>query len=121
MTSIYNLPVNTLESGRNVFWEICKEHFGQKAISILEIGVFQAQCISSIPQGLLNISSYTGVDPYLCDTNDSYRGNYWNEKIEANRVFLQAEKIFRKNGGYCIEKPQKTFMILAWSSMMLFM
>lgn len=104
---MYNLPMETLEIGRENFWMTVKEHFGNKAIDILEIGVFQAKCIQSLPEGMVNVKSYTGVDPYLGE-NDGY-GGYWRNRDESSTVYGKAKEIFEKKNATLIRKTSKDY------------
>ena len=106
---MYNLPAKVLEEGREQFWETVENHFGNKPIDILEVGVFQAKCISFMPKDTINVRSYTGVDPYLGDGTDGYTGGYWKDKDGASAVYESALKIFRERGAELVRMRSEEF------------
>lgn len=118
---IYNLPCYDLETGRDEFWNVVKEHFKTRKIDILEIGVFKAKCISMLPEDFLEINSYTGVDPYLGDEQDSYLNSYWNNQVESKSVYEEAKEIFDAKNAQLIRKHLKNFIWKTAECMILFL
>lgn len=92
---MYNLPVETLETGRDQFWVVVRQHFQEKPVDILEIGVFQGKCIQTFPKDW-QFKSYTGVDPYLGTRDDSYTDGYWKNTTDSDEVYHYTKKIFEQ-------------------------
>lgn len=42
------------------------------------------------------VQRYIGVDPFLGDSQDPYRGSYWQNKDEATNIYRKTKKIFDK-------------------------
>ena len=97
---IWNLPKQNFESRGKVFWDIMASHFGGKNIDVVEVGVYKAGMLKSLPgRDDLNVRTYVGVDPYLGDESDPYLNKYWKNVDECEAVFQEAKKVFERSGG----------------------
>lgn len=105
---MYNLPVDTIETGRDQFWETVRRHFRERPIDILEIGVFQGKCINSFPADW-QFRSYTGVDPYLGTKEDRYTGSYWKNPIDSKTVYLKTQELFDKKEATLVRATSEDF------------
>lgn len=106
---MYNIPVKEVETGRDLFWQSVKSHFGNKAIDILEIGVFNGKMLKSMPEGSVNIHSYTGVDPYLGTPGARYTGSYWKDRDGASSIYEQTKAFFLSKGAVLTRETSKVF------------
>ena len=93
MESPWNLPKTEFEHRGDVFVKLVKNIFGNKALDILEIGIYTASVSKKVFASDLNVNSYTGVDPYLGTSQDPYYKRYW-EKSEAEKVYESVNKLF---------------------------
>ncbi len=106
---MYNIPVKEVETGRGEFWSSVKTHFGDKALDILEIGVFNGKMLRSMPENCVNIRSYTGIDPYLGLPGACYTGSYWKDRDGASSVYDQTKAFFHTKGAELIRDTSKDF------------
>jgi hypothetical protein len=74
-------------------WDKVKEKYGDKEISVLEIGVYKAAQIDTAHHKC-NIKAYIGVDPYSGTVSDMYKGSYWKDELESFRIYEQSNRIF---------------------------
>ena len=92
------IEIAVTENKQVDIWNKVADYFGGKAIDVLEIGVFKASQISQA-YSLCNIKSYVGIDPYLGDSTDPYKGAYWKDEVEAFKIYEQSKSIFERLGG----------------------
>ena len=89
-------------------WSRIAEHFKEKEIDILEIGVFKAGQIGPAYSNC-NVKSYVGIDPYLGDSTDPYKGAYWKNEVEAFKIYEQSKRIFDKQGGTLLKTTSEIY------------
>ena len=95
------------ESGS--IWDKVAEYYKGKKINVLEIGVFRASQIEKA-YSCCNIESYIGVDPYLGDVSDPYKGAYWRNEVDAYKVYEQSKKKFEgKEGAELLKTTSEIF------------
>jgi hypothetical protein len=74
----------------------CESRLASRPLDILEIGVFKAALLKKLLERTdLQVDSYTGVDPFAGDKNDSYKNTYWENEDKANSIWVEAKKSFR--------------------------
>ena len=85
------------------FIPVCEMVFGDKPISILEIGVFRGGLTELFRNSKLNIQTYVGIDPFGGTGDDPYIGSYWKGQEEAQRVYEETAAKFR-NWGFDLQR-----------------
>lgn len=95
---IWNIPKKDFENRYKAFTNALEDIMGDKPLDILEIGVFRADLIRYSFDSKLNISSYDGIDPFLGDPTDPYRGGYWEDESAADGFYQKAQAIFDTAG-----------------------
>ncbi|WP_176461787.1 class I SAM-dependent methyltransferase [Anaeromicrobium sediminis] len=107
---IWNLPKKKFENRRKVFWDIIKQNFQDKKISVLEIGVYKAGFLKDVlGRNDLKISRYTGIDPYLGAENDPYLGLYWKNKSDADKIYEESLNVFTDSGNTLVRTTSQEF------------
>ncbi len=98
--SFWNLPERNYSNLPTVCWDFVASLYGKnELLDILEIGVHRARLLTWLTsQYDIQVSSYTGVDPYAGDETDPYTGAYWKDKEEADNVWNESNSIFEKHG-----------------------
>jgi hypothetical protein len=91
-------PKPRLSRSAPQFVPVCEAHFANKPLSVLEIGVFQGGLTELFHNSCLNISKYTGVDPYSGEAGDSYTGVYWQDRRQADTVFHETAEKYERWG-----------------------
>ncbi len=89
-------------------WDKVKEYYQDKELSVLEIGVYKASQIRAA-KSKCNIKTYVGIDPYMGDNRDSYKGAYWKNEVEAFKIYKQSKKIFEENGGELLKTTSEIY------------
>lgn len=77
---------------------IAEEHFQNRPVRILEIGVFRGGLTKRFRESRLNIEGYMGVDPYLGTEDDPYLGSYWQGVEDATKLYSSAQAMFDEFG-----------------------
>src|SRR6516162_8684181 len=100
---LHELPLTHegLPSRADVMMPFFERHFsdGERAITVLEIGVFRAGLIKGFfEKSNLKIARYDGVDPYVGDESDPYLNAYWKNRPEATSVYDGARAVFEGFG-----------------------
>jgi hypothetical protein len=97
---LWNLPATAFPDRGAVLWTLVAEAGPcQKPLEVLEIGVFRAALLASLlKRSDVPLASYVGVDPYVGDRTDSYRGAYWRNPSESSVVYQEARNVFSRHG-----------------------
>ena len=110
MGKLWNLPVETFPQRYRTLVELFSNHFGERPIDVLEIGVFRADLIQQVFKSELVVGRYDGVDPFLGDKDDPYTGGYWQNEKDAEGFFAKAELIFSNLGQHCFRCKSEDFL-----------
>ena len=102
------IEIAVAESKQIDIWDKIAEYFKDKKIDILEIGVFEAGQIGQA-HSKCNVKSYTGVDPYLGDSTDPYKGAYWKNEVEAFKIYEKSKKIFEELDGNLLKPTSEIY------------
>lgn len=102
------IEIAVAESKQIDIWDKIAEYFKDKKIDILEIGVFEAGQIGQA-HSKCNVKSYTGVDPYLGDSTDPYKGAYWKNEVEAFKIYEKSKKIFEELDGNLLKTTSEIY------------
>jgi len=103
----YGIEIEVKKENRSI-WEKVSEAYGDKALSVLEIGVYRAGQISSAHKWC-NVKAYTGIDPYLGTSADPYRGAYWRDEVDSFYVYKESKRKFEKLGGNLYKTTSEIF------------
>jgi hypothetical protein len=97
---LWNLPATHFPDRATAYWDVVAQAgLTDRPLDILELGVYRAGLLRGLLERTdIRVASYTGVDPYLGDDRDAYRGAYWKNEREADAVWTSAREVFDAAG-----------------------
>ena len=102
------IEIAVVQNAQAGIWDKVADHFKEKEIDVLEIGVFKAAQIGQAYSSC-RIKSYVGIDPYLGDATDPYKGAYWRNEVEAFKIYEQSKRIFDDLGGDLLKTTSEIY------------
>lgn len=93
---LWNAPSGTLPPSGPLLQRLFFSLFGDRPFSALEIGVHTATKVQMAMKPPLKCRRWVGVDPYLGNEHDPYRGSYWKDPSGAEAIYRTAKAIYER-------------------------